>query len=414
MPTTNLREKLNIPKRILKKIERKRKAAIRDRVRSLRENPPAVIKNTILFVSTEDFSDNPRALYEYMIDHGYNKKYKITWLFEYEDNFRDLHTPNVRSVKMWNKYEQRTPESIEAVLTSEYLFFSHNINWAKVFQPEQHYIELWHGCGYKGRQPGETRIIHFDKCVTTGPKYARELTTHYLCEAEKLIPLGYPRNDWFRTHKTRADEYLADIKEKTDAKKVLIWMPTFRKSHVSRLETATSIGELGLPLVETQEDLSRLDELCHKKSILLIVKTHTLDAESAADYDGLTNIIHLDNPALRKENVNLYELLAQTDALLTDYSSVAVDYLLLDKPIGYILSDYDEYDRARGWCYDNVKEYMPGHHIYDKAGLEEYIADIASGRDGFTAARTRVRSELQTESESYCRDILDYFGIVPE
>lgn len=414
MPINNLRAKLNIPERIRKKIEREQKAAVRERVKALRNDPPEVRKNTVLFVSTEDYSDNPRALYEYMIDHGYNRKYKITWLFEYDENFRELHTHNVRSVRMWNKYEQRTPESLEAVLTSEYLFFSHNINWAKIFQPEQHYIELWHGCGYKGRQPGETRIIHFDKCVTTGPKYAKELTSHYLCEEDQLVALGYPRNDWFHTHKTEAGRYLNSLKQKAGADKAVIWMPTFRKSHVARLETATSIGELGLPLVETQDDLNRLDELCRDKGILLIVKSHTLDADSAASYDGLSNIIHLDNPALRKANVNLYELLAQTDALLTDYSSVAVDYLLLDKPIGFILSDFDEYDKVRGWCYDNVRDYMPGHHIYDRKDMEDFISDVASGKDEYAAARARVRPELQTESDSYCRDILEYFGIKAE
>jgi CDP-glycerol glycerophosphotransferase (TagB/SpsB family) len=114
---------------------------------------------------------------------------------------------------------------------------------------------------------------------------------------------------------------------------------------------------------------------------------------------------------LKKENVNLYELMAHTDALLSDYSSAAVDYLLLDKPMGFILTDFDEYEKARSWCYDNVKDYMPGHHIYTAEDLREFLADTAAGRDAYAEARAKVLPELQTQAESYSRNVLDYFGI---
>ena len=397
--------------RLKKKINRILNYPERQKVKRLLADPPEVIKNSIVFTSTEDFSDNPRALYEYMIDNGYNSKYKITWLFEFDKNYRDLNTPNVRSVRMFNKRHQRTAEAYEAILSAEYVFFSHNVNWAKLFRPEQKFIELWHGCGYKGRQPGETRVIQFDHCVTTGPKYAKELVTHYLCSEDKLIALGYPRNDWFHTKKTKAAEFAEKIKKDAGADKLIAWMPTFRKSRVERLATATSVGETGLPLMDSADDLKALDAFCREKGIAVAVKTHVLDADSSSVFKGLTNIIHLDNERLKAEEVNLYEFLAKTDALLTDYSSVAIDYILLDKPMGFILCDFDEYDRVRGWCYDNVKDYMPGHHIYTTDELKGYFSDVASGKDGYKEARASVRPELQTESDSYCRDILDHFGI---
>lgn len=383
----------------------------RRRIRKLLAHPPEVRKNSIVFTSTEDFSDNPRALYEYMTENGYNEKYEITWLFEFEENYRDLGTPNVRSVKMFNKRHQRTAESYEAILSAEFVFFSHNVNWAKVFRPEQTFVELWHGCGYKGRQPGETRVIQFDRCVTTGPKYAKELTTHYLCSEDKLVALGYPRNDWFHTDKTNAAGFAESIKEKTGAEKLIIWMPTFRKSRVERLTTATSVGETGLPLMDSADDLKELDAYCKENGAAVAVKTHVLDADSSAVFKGLSNIIHIDNAQLKEKNVNLYEFLAKTDALLTDYSSVAIDYLLLDKPMGFILSDFDEYDKVRGWCYDNVRAYMPGEHIYTEDELRSFIKGVSSGEDGYKEARAEVLPELQTVSDSYSRDILRYFGI---
>lgn len=398
-------------KAIIKKINRILNYPERRRVRALLADPPAVRKNTVVFTSTEDFSDNPRALYEYMIDKGYNKKYEITWLFEFDKNYRDLHTENVRSVRMYNGRGQRTAESYRAILSAEYVFFSHNVNWAKLFRPEQNFIELWHGCGYKGRQPGEQRVIQFDYCVTTGPKYAKELTTHYLCTPDKLKPLGYPRNDWFRTDKTNAAAYAERIRREKNASALVIWMPTFRKSRVDRISTETIIGDTGLPLAGTEAELRELDDFCREHGIVILIKTHVLQAETDIAYDKLTNIVLADNEVLKKENVNLYELMAHTDALLSDYSSAAVDYLLLDKPMGFILTDFDEYEKARSWCYDNVKDYMPGHHIYTAEDLRIFLSDVAEGRDAYAEARAKVLPELQTQTDSYSRNVLDYFGI---
>lgn len=398
-------------KSLKKKINRIMTYGERKKVRKIIANPPDMKKNSIVFTSTEDFSDNPRALYEYMIDNGYNDKYEITWLFEFDKNYREFNEHNVRSVRMFNSRHARTAEAQAAILSAEYVFFSHNVNWAKNFRPQQTYIDLWHGCGYKGRQPGEQRVIQFDYCVVTGDKYAKELTTHYLCTPDKLKALGYPRNDWFHTHKTRAAEYAAGLKEEHNADKMIIWMPTFRRSNVARITTETTVGEFGLPLIDDFGSLKALDDICKVNNVVLLIKTHVLQAEADADFRSLNNIVRADNAVLKAEDVNLYELLAQTDALITDYSSVAIDYILLDKAEGFILTDYEEYEKVRGWCYDNVKEYMPGHHIYTSDDLRTFIENVAQGRDDYSAIRRRVRREVQKESESYCKDILDYFGI---
>jgi len=52
---------------------------------------------------------------------------------------------------------------------------------------------------------------------------------------------------------------------------------------------------------------------------------------------------------LEKKQIKLYELIGISDGLLSDYSSVAVDYLLLDRPLGYVLADYNIYKEKRGF-----------------------------------------------------------------
>ena len=57
--------------------------------------------------------------------------------------------------------------------------------------------------------------------------------------------------------------------------------------------------------------------------------------------------VMLRKPCWRKKQIKLYELIGISDGLLSDYSSVAVDYLLLDRPLGYVLADYNIYKEKR-------------------------------------------------------------------
>ena len=59
---------------------------------------------------------------------------------------------------------------------------------------------------------------------------------------------------------------------------------------------------------------------------------------------------------MEKKQIKLYELIGISDGLLSDYSSVAVDYLLLDRPLGYVLADYNIYKEKRGFVFEDPLE----------------------------------------------------------
>ena len=57
-------------------------------------------KNRIVFKNREmlDFTDNPRALFEYLEEKGYNEKYQIIYMVSEKKNFRSRHYKNVKFV----------------------------------------------------------------------------------------------------------------------------------------------------------------------------------------------------------------------------------------------------------------------------------------------------------------------------
>ena len=377
------------------------------------KNPPKVKQDLILFTSSEDYSGNPRALFQYMIEHGYNKRYKMVWLFEDVNNKKDFNIPNVSSVCMYtdSSRNQRTAAAQKAALTARYLFYSHNLNWVRNFRKEQTYIDLWHGCGYKGELKRDKTRVYYDYLMVTGKKYI-DIFRDVMNDPEgNILDLGYPRNEMMLRGSAAAGGFMEELKEKNSAKKVIIWMPTYRKSHVQRLSTEVELGETGLPVVYNWNELQDLNQVCKDSSVLVVIKKHPLQLEYIVESKELSNILLFDGREYRNLGIDLYELLHDTDAMITDYSSAAIDYMLLDKAIGFTLDDYDMYKDARGWSFDNVKDYMPGHHISDMDGLKDFIKDVSEGKDPHREWRKRITPEVHTYTDDFSSRILEYFDI---
>ena len=148
------------------------------RIKRIMKNPPAVQPDRIVFVSSDDYTGNPKALFLYMIEHGYNEKYKMTWLFERKENMFDFGLPNVSTALIWDKHGIRTPAAQKAAMSAKYIFYSHNVNWVRKYSPEQTFVDLWHGCGYKGNMASDKKKIYYDYVIVTGKKYIEVFKDH--------------------------------------------------------------------------------------------------------------------------------------------------------------------------------------------------------------------------------------------
>ena len=115
---------------------------------------------------------------------------------------------------------------------------------------------------------------------------------------------------------------------------------------------------------------------------------------------------------MEKKQIKLYELIGISDGLLSDYSSVAVDYLLLDRPLGYVLADYNIYKEKRGFVFEDPLEYMPGEHIYNVQQFEQFVLDVKNGKDDYENQRKAILAKTHNVTDNYCKRVLDYFKIM--
>ena len=112
---------------------------------------------------------------------------------------------------------------------------------------------------------------------------------------------------------------------------------------------------------------------------------------------------------LGKSGVKLYEILSDTDALITDYSSIYYDYLLLDKPIGVTLDDFEEYTKKNGFPFENVLDILKGEYIYNKNDLIKFIKNVNQGIDEKRADRQVINNLVNKyQKGNYSEFVLNY------
>ena len=95
-----------------------------------------------------------------------------------------------------------------------------------------------------------------------------------------------------------------------------------------------------------------MNRFLSKNNVEIIIKPHKRDSTNQRLLDILK-----DNPNIKIKtsvinDIDIQQMLLECDILLTDYSSVYFDFLLLDRPIIYIPYDLEEYKRERGLLYD--------------------------------------------------------------
>lgn len=379
-------------------------------------------KNIIVFKNRQgqDYSDNARALFDYMVENGYNTKYKLVWLVSDKKNFKQCNVPNVRFATAENKYGWSSLAAYYYGNMARYFFYTNNTADLNRYRcSEQLVVNLWHGCGYKGTTHRNKGIKYsksmemFDYALVPGELFVEAKASYWECDKSKILPVGYPRYDWILDKDISKTDIINRLyPDMASVSKLVLWLPTFRKTaSVNSFAEGNIEFRYGVPLIDSIDDLVRLNELCVKKDVLLVVKRHPIQLE--CDIEGTySNIKFLDDSYLNEHNVILYHLLGVSDAVISDYSSAAVDFMLLDRPIAYILKDFEEYKASRGFVFEDPIMYMPGEKVYNYEELEKFITDVSCGADSFADARNALMPIMHNnDTGCYCKRLIDILGI---
>lgn len=354
----------------------------------------------IVLESHPDFCDNAKEMYNYLKLNG-KRKYKFIWLVDNPKKYKSMNLDNTIFIDVNKPYSLRY---IYHIITSKYLMFGNReIRWVDL--KKQIVINMTHGLPFK-KSRGLLPSDHtFNYLLSSSDKITPYMADEFITCVDKCIVTGLPRNDLL----FKKNENVRNIIKSYN--KFIIWLPTYKKHNKANIIDSTKYQNQIIPLFDFDK-LIDLNIKLREKKILLILKFHPAQDLSSFKNIELSNIYLWKNEDLEKNNVNLYSLLAYSDGLITDYSSVGADYLLLDKPLAYIRDDKEEYQLNRGFCFSNIDAMSPGSKIYNINDFVSFIDDIENNRDRFKKERCKVKNFYHKYQEgNSCKILSDYFNL---
>lgn len=245
-------------------------------------------------------------------------------------------------------------------------------------------IQLWHGMPLKKIELQAYRSSIYDKIIGRYPNYDMVLSPSEFntinsfsvaFNSKVIIEDGYPTNDVLFRNPDKWDlmgtdlvSYQQILDYIDNGYKTILYAPTFRDTD-------------GDALQDNVIDPVELNNFAKDNKLVFIFKFHPYPSY---DYniDNLDFLISYDN------HKDIYPLLNKVDLLLTDYSSIYFDFLLISKPIVFFPYDFDKYiNKDRELIYD-YSSMTPGPKCYSQEELQSEIHNILiKGKDDYSEQR---------------------------
>ncbi|WP_455669620.1 CDP-glycerol glycerophosphotransferase family protein [Phocaeicola sp.] len=332
------------------------------------------------------FSGNTKYYLPELLEKNKEFGYNIIWITHDRDLIFSISKMGVK-VYYW-----LAPKAIYHCLTAGvYMVTDCTKDINPYLSGKAYYVTLWHGVGLKGvgrlskiyksvadrkRNNFYYRVLFFywiyrkpDLCLTTSYFQMKNFFMPMFDLSEEHFLLGmYPRNQIFFQPSVEIKSFVERycLKEQSlfmetlhSYKKIYIYMPTWRDDGRNFIEYS------GI-------DFAVLSEALAKKNALFILKFHSKTNLDIRLLKSFSNIVLMD------KRFDVYPILPFTDCLITDYSSIYSDYLLLDKEIIIFDFDKDEYmskDRELLFDFDEYTLATRAHDFKELLNLINYNVD---------------------------------------
>lgn len=325
-------------------------------------------KEKIVFAVS--FSDNTK----YLADAFQKEQVKAELVFLCKGNcVADFREEKGKSIPLETPNPAALLRAAYHLATSKLVFVDNYFGFLSVvkFRRGVECIQIWHAAGALKKFGLEDQSVrlrtkranrrfmsvyqHFDKVITGSDIMAEIFKRSFGITEERILRTGIPRTDFFYQRagtdsavpvKRREDDQDKRVKKVlpflegalADKKKIL-YAPTYRDGELSAEKIHLDLDLMREALSRDYVLLLRLHPAVHKDfEICGQDKTFAFDCSSCRDVN---------------------ELLLVSDILVTDYSSLPVEYALLKKPMIFYPYDLDDYGRERGFQTEYM-DWIPG------------------------------------------------------
>lgn len=300
-----------------------------------------------------------------------------------------------------------SPLALWYLARSGVIVVDHSIRDAYIIhrRPDRAVVNLWHGVAIKNIElgmralgPQRRRVIEataqlYDAMIASSEQDREVVARSFGVPRQAVSITGLPRYDLLDARVELPADLLdarARLHGLLQGRRLVLYAPTFREHGRSPLDQMTA--------AEWQE----LDAAVGSMGAVLGLRSHPYDR--AEHPRGFANIVSLAAADFPEANL----LLRDAAVLVTDYSSIWVDFLLLKRPVVGFGKDRQGYvSRERGFIYP-FDEVFPGPFC-------ETVPELASALQGaleqsvpvdYRAQRELLHSEVSPPYTDHCLELI--------
>lgn len=250
-------------------------------------------------------------------------------------------------------------------------------------QPGSLWVDVGHAIPFKnsaGDREHKKGLAEFDLHPVSSPWFKEYYASGIGLASDKVVVTGYPRIDrLLKPGYYNRERIITEIGFKPD-QPIILYAPTWEQENKG--------GEPLFPFGDDGKFLEELDGFLEKNRMQMIIRLHP-------KWKGWTpQPSPLRQSCLRfhsaKTDWDAEKYLSVTDVLITDWSSIANDFLVLDRPIVFL----DNPPKFFYYGYLIPPEERPGAIVKTKEGLFGALVKAASDPKEYSEKRRALREKV--------------------
>lgn len=224
---------------------------------------------------------------------------------------------------------------------------------------------------------------NFSYVLSTSHDFDKIMSEFLNIPLKRIFTNGQPRLDSIFEKKEDILKKVFNIEKNM---KNILYAPTWRQDSDTKLFPFSDFDE------------KEMEEYLKNNRINIFLRVHP-DFETEID-EKLLKIkgIYVLNSKVVKD---ISEYLSCFDLLITDYSSIFIDYLLLDKPVLFLPYDFEDYNKKIGFTVDYMS-HTPGPKIYSFKSFKNEIIELLNNEEYFYRDRIKDKAfyNLYTDNKN--------------
>lgn len=300
------------------------------------------------------YSDNPKYLFEYVLQNR-KKQVAALWLTNNTDLYKELKAKRLPVFAVTTEFRR----NLITAIADKFFFSDLSYPLESQLNKKPIYINLWHGMPIKFI--GNLSHIKQHFLVATNKSSQQIMATTMQMDVSKVLLTGQPKNDGLFTKKSLRTKLGIDKNSY-----IILYMPTYRGSF-----NCTSMGrnnKSGI-LLEQNEELKTFNNMLEKQNAYFVIKPHL---RNKIDTNYGSRFLVIDDFKELVPEIDNYEIMGNANMLISDYSSILLDYYVTNRPILFYTPDFKEYSSTQQLNYDYA-EISSGEQIFSQEDLLKRI-----------------------------------------